>query len=267
MIEIIKSNQLSEDIRRIISEIKHDKLFVLTDQNTYKLCLPLIESISEIGDVGQIVVPADDTNKSLANLSHIWKQLTANEATRHSLLVNLGGGMITDMGGFAAATFKRGIAYINVPTTLLGAVDAAVGGKTGINFEGFKNEIGAFYAAKSTVISSDFFRTLDEQNILSGFAEMLKHALIHSQSHLQELLGFDVKKIDYAWLKDNAFRSVSIKEEIVLQDPYENGIRKALNLGHTVGHAFESFALESQKPVLHGYAVAWGLIAELYLSH
>ncbi len=267
MLQVIKSARLTEDVQKTISGVKHDKLFVLTDENTYNLCLPLIESVTEIEQACKIVIRANDDNKSLENLVQIWKQLTLNGATRHSLLVNLGGGMITDMGGFAAATFKRGISYINIPTTLLGAVDAAVGGKTGINFEGFKNEIGAFYAAESTIISSDFFKTLSEKDILSGFAEMLKHALIHSQTVWEELLRFDVKNIDYDWLKDNAFSSVSIKEQVVGKDPYEHNIRKALNLGHTIGHAFESFALEYRKPVLHGYAIAWGLISELYLSH
>lgn len=138
------SGDLGVDLGIILSRIKHDKLFVLTDQNTAKLCLPLLANIPAIKNAGQIVIPANDTNKTLENLAHIWKFLTENGATRHSLLINLGGGMITDIGGFAAATFKRGIKYINIPTTLLGAVDAAVGGKTGINFEGFKNEIEPF---------------------------------------------------------------------------------------------------------------------------
>ena len=255
------------DLGVILSEIKHDKLFVLTDQHTAKLCFPLLANVAAIKDAGQIVISANDTNKTLENLAHIWKHLTENGATRHSLLINLGGGMITDIGGFAAATFKRGIKYINIPTTLLGAVDAAVGGKTGINFEGFKNEIGAFYPAEYVLISSHFFSTLNREDILSGFAEMLKHALIHSEPEWEKLLLFDAGNVDYDWLTEAVFRSVSIKEQIVEKDPFEHNIRKALNLGHTIGHAFESFALESEKPVLLGYAVAWGLIAELYLSH
>ncbi len=261
------SGDLGVDLGIILSRIKHDKLFVLTDQNTAKLCLPLLANIPAIKNAGQIVIPANDTNKTLENLAHIWKFLTENGATRHSLLINLGGGMITDIGGFAAATFKRGIKYINIPTTLLGAVDAAVGGKTGINFEGFKNEIGAFYPAERVFISSHFFSTLNREDILSGFAEMLKHALIHSETEWEKLLFFDAGNVDYDWLTEAVFRSVSIKEHIVEKDPYEHDIRKALNLGHTIGHAFESFALETEKTVLHGYTVAWGLISELYLSH
>lgn len=264
---VIKSNQLTDDLINILSKIEFDKLFVLTDEHTIKLCLPMLERVDLIAKAGKIVIPANDTNKTLENLSHIWKYLTENGATRHSLMINLGGGMITDIGGFAAATFKRGIKYINIPTTLLGAVDAAVGGKTGINFEGFKNEIGAFYHAEHVIISSYFFSTLSKEDLLSGFAEMLKHALIHDLEEWKQLLDFDTDQIDYEWLNDAVFRSVSIKENIVEQDPYERNIRKALNLGHTVGHAFESFAIENERPVLHGYAIAWGLISELYLSH
>ena len=175
--------------------------------------------------------------------------------------------MITDLGGFAAATFKRGIAYINIPTTLLGAVDASVGGKTGINFEGYKNEIGAFYPSEYVIISAEFLNTLSHKDILSGYAEMIKHALLDSESTWNKTLSFDLTNIDYNVLNDLILESVFIKQRIVEQDPFEKNIRKALNLGHTVGHAFESFALYKETPVPHGYAVAWGLIAELYLSH
>lgn len=267
MMRVIKSNDIAADIERTIGKIRYDKLFVLTDENTEKLCFPLIQHIQSVGEAKRIVIPANDVNKNLEIVSRVWKQLTENGATRHSLLINLGGGMVSDLGGFAAATFKRGISYINIPTTLLGAVDASVGGKTGVNFEGYKNEIGAFYAPVSVVISSVFFRSLDKTAILSGFAEMIKHALLHSQLDWEKLLTFDVDTIDYDVLNEMVFRSVSIKERIVEKDPYEQDIRKALNLGHTVGHAFESFALQTDNPVPHGYAVAWGMIVELYLSH
>lgn len=267
MKQVVKSNDIVADIERIIGKIRHDKLFMLTDEHTDKLCFPLIEKVPCVSEAKKVVIPANDTNKNLENLSRVWKHLTENGATRHSLLINLGGGMVTDLGGFAAATFKRGIKYINIPTTLLGAVDAAVGGKTGVNFGGYKNEIGAFYPSVMVLVSSDFFRTLDKTAILSGFSEMIKHALIHSPVDWGKLLDFDADNIDYDFLNEMVFRSVSIKERIVERDPYEQNIRKALNLGHTVGHAFESFALEKGTPVPHGYAVAWGLIVELYLSH
>lgn len=206
-------------------------------------------------------------HKTLETLASVWMALSTQGATRHSLLINLGGGMVTDLGGFAAATFKRGISYINIPTTLLAMVDASVGGKTGINFNGLKNEIGAFAPANSVLIETEFLRTLDTHNFFSGYAEMLKHGLISNTAHWAELLNFDSSSIDYAALKQLVGQSVQVKEDIVEQDPFEHGIRKALNLGHTVGHAFESMALAENRPVLHGYAVAWGIVCELYLSH
>ena len=186
-------------------------------------------------------------------------------ATRHTLLINIGGGMVTDLGGFAASTFKRGINYINIPTTLLAMVDASVGGKTGINFRGLKNEIGVFNNASSVILHTPFLRTLDSENILSGYAEMLKHGLISNEEMWAELLEFRIEILEFSRLQRMLADSVAVKQRIVTEDPTEKGIRKALNLGHTIGHAFESYALE-HKPVLHGYAVAWGLICELYLS-
>jgi 3-dehydroquinate synthase len=267
MQKIIKSSHLTADVEKTIRNIPYDKLFILTDEHTQELCLPLLRALPQLHDARQIVIPADDTNKTIENLSKVWQQLTANGATRHSLLLNVGGGMVTDLGGFAAATFKRGIKYINIPTTLLGAVDAAVGGKTGVNFEGYKNEIGAFYPSEFVIISSDFFHTLNQRAILSGYAEMIKHALIHSAADLEKLIQFPLEAIDYDKLNEMVFRSVGIKQRVVEKDPYEKEIRKALNLGHTTAHAFESFAIETGNPVPHGYAVAWGLIVELYLSH
>jgi 3-dehydroquinate synthase len=175
--------------------------------------------------------------------------------------------MVTDLGGFAASTFKRGINYINIPTTLLAMVDASVGGKTGINFRGLKNEIGVFNNAATVILSTQFLRTLDRENILSGYAEMLKHGLISNEAMWAELLNFnlDTEQLDLTTLQRMLADSVTVKQRIVTEDPLEHGIRKALNLGHTAGHAFESFAL-SHGPILHGYAVAYGLVCELYLS-
>ncbi len=173
--------------------------------------------------------------------------------------------MVTDLGGFAASTFKRGINYINIPTTLLAMVDASVGGKTGINFRGLKNEIGVFSNASTVILDTQFLKTLDAENICSGYAEMLKHGLISNERMWGELMNFDLEQPNLKPLIRMVADSVAVKERIVTEDPTEKGIRKALNLGHTVGHAFESFAL-TRKPVLHGYAVAWGLVSELYLS-
>src|SRR5690554_93465 len=218
--QVIKCSKLATDVEKTIHSIRHDKLFVLMDEHTHLHCLPLIKEAKGIQEAVKIIIPSGDTNKTLEHLNDVWKQLTENGATRHSLLVNLGGGMVTDLGGFAAATFKRGIAYINIPTTLLGAVDAAVGGKRGINFEGYKNEIGSFYPADYVIISTYFFHTLGHKGILSGYAEMIKHALIHSEADLQEILSFPLNDIDYSRLNELVFRSVGIKREIVEKDPF-----------------------------------------------
>lgn len=173
--------------------------------------------------------------------------------------------MVTDLGGFAASTFKRGINYINIPTTLLAMVDASVGGKTGINFRGLKNEIGVFSNASTVILDTTFLKTLDTKNILSGYAEMLKHGLINDEKMWAELINEELS-VSHSSFKKMLAESVAVKQRIVTEDPTEQGIRKALNLGHTAGHAFESFALSNNAPILHGYAVAYGLICELYLS-
>lgn len=265
--EVILCESLEKSLIYAIERCPHDKLFILTDEHTRRLCLPALVNLPEIKEAVSITIGAEDVHKTLETLASVWTALSNQGATRHSLLINLGGGMVTDLGGFAAATFKRGMAYINLPTTLLAMVDASVGGKTGINFNGLKNEIGAFAPASSVLIETDFLRTLDTANFFSGYAEMLKHGLISRTDHWAELLNFDTAHIDYRVLKQLVGQSVQVKEEIVAQDPYEKGIRKALNLGHTVGHAFESLALAENRPVLHGYAVAWGMVCELYLSH
>ena len=170
-------------------------------------------------DAEQIVIGPEDVHKNLETLAYVWNQLSSRGATRHSLLINLGGGMVTDLGGFAAATFKRGIACINIPTTLLSMIDAAVGGKTGINFNGLKNEIGSFYPADQVMIDSQFLKTLDMPNLLSGYGEMLKHGLISQPSHWSELLTFDFAHIDYALLQKLIGQSVQVKEDIVEKRP------------------------------------------------
>lgn len=265
--EVILCEDLETSLGRAVGNCPHDRLFILTDEHTHLLCLPQLTGLPFLKDAVEIIIGAEDVHKTLETLASVWQVLSEKGATRHSLLINLGGGMVTDLGGFAAATFKRGIAYINVPTTLLAMVDASVGGKTGINFNGLKNEIGAFAPASSVLLETEFLRSLDSHNFFSGYAEMLKHGLISNTAHWAELLAFDTSSIDYAYLKKLVGQSVQVKEDIVEQDPFEHGIRKALNLGHTVGHAFESLALAENRPVLHGYAVAWGIVCELYLSH
>lgn len=263
--KVIISLQLEQSIATAIDECEHDRLFVLVDETTRELCLPLVDSLPCMNGAQVICIGATDQNKTLESLSHVWAELQRGGATRHSLMVNLGGGMVTDLGGFAAATFKRGISFINVPTTLLSMVDASVGGKTGINFGGLKNEVGVFRNANSVILNTVFLKTMDGDNIRSGYAEMLKHGLISNEQMWAELVSFDLDQPDLWQLQRMVADSVKVKEKIVLEDPTEKGIRKALNLGHTVGHAFESLALK-RKPVLHGYAVAYGMVCELYLS-
>ena len=264
--DIILSTNLEESIGQALRKCPHDKLFILTDENTRRECLPVLSGFADLQQAECIAIGATDEHKTPESLMAVWSALSTRGGTRHSLLLNLGGGMITDLGGFAASTFKRGISYINIPTTLLAMVDAAVGGKTGINFNGLKNEVGVFAPASSVLLDTTFLKTLDSENLCSGYAEMLKHGLISTEAHRAELLRFDLNRIDYGQLQELVARSVAIKERVVHEDPYEKGIRKALNLGHTAGHAIESLALAEGRTVLHGYAVAWGLVCELYLS-
>ena len=262
---VIISRHLKTELAKAIAECEHDRIFVLVDETTNKLCWSLVKDYLCLKDAQTIVIGATDRRKNLDTLVHVWESLQQGKATRHSLLINLGGGMVTDLGGFAASTYKRGINFINIPTTLLAMVDASVGGKTGINFGGLKNEIGVFNDAEFVLLDTNWLRTLDKENIRSGYAEMLKHGLIADDTMWAELINFNLAQPNLHQLAFMLDKSVRIKERIVAEDPHEKGIRKALNLGHTFGHAFESWAMKRQ-PVLHGYAVAFGLIAELYLA-
>ncbi len=271
--QVVFTNDICQALADFTQRIAHDRLFILTDTTTQELCmpvlLPFINQYEKEHDghlVCRIAIAATDQSKTVESLAHVWSELSANGATRHSLLINVGGGMVTDLGGFAAATFKRGIKFINVATTLLGAVDAAVGGKTGINLGNLKNEVGAFAPADAVLISTRFFETLDQKNLLSGYAEMLKHGLLSTDKHLADLLAYDIRHWDMATLLPLLEYSVNVKRDVVRQDPFEKGLRKALNLGHTFGHAFETFCMKTGQPVLHGYAVAWGLVCELVMS-
>ncbi|MBQ0057992.1 MAG: 3-dehydroquinate synthase [Bacteroidales bacterium] len=278
--QVLFTNDICQALTELTSQIQHDRLFILFDTETIRLCMPVMVPFMNAYEQAQpgrkihlIIIGSTDAAKNATSLIEIWTALSDNGATRHSLLINVGGGMITDIGGFAAATFKRGIKFVNVATTLLGAVDAAVGGKTGMNLGNLKNEVGAFRSADAVLISTKMFETLDRDNLLSGYAEMLKHGLLSTESHLQELLDFDIQNLNnpdtadaHAKLLPLLEYSVNVKRQVVRKDPYEQGLRKALNLGHTFGHAFESWCLRKERPVLHGYAVAWGLVCELIMS-
>ncbi len=259
MQNLIFTNRPGEAVKRLLADMNPDRTFVVADDHTCGLMT--------VDGATVITIPSGDDNKGLASVETVWRALVGGGATRRSVVVNLGGGMVTDLGGFAAATFKRGVRLINVPTTLLGAVDAAVGGKTGINFMGLKNEIGAFAEADSVVISAAFFGSLPPHELMSGYAEMVKHALIANEADYGHLLAMDPQDATPDEMLEMLRRSVEVKRRIVAEDPREKGLRKALNLGHTAGHAIEELAMERGVPVPHGLAVAHGLLVEMVLAH
>lgn len=266
--KVIISTNLEQHLAEAIGDVRPDRLFILCDETTAQLCLPKVQHFDCLKEARLITIKAGDTYKSLEAIAHVWAELQQGGGTRHSMLINLGGGMVTDLGGFAASTFKRGIHFVNIPTTLLSLVDASVGGKTGINFGGLKNEIGVFNTSDVVVLDTQFLDTLPSEEIRSGYAEMLKHGLINPDTTAMwaELVNFDIMNPDLKELQRMVAESVAIKEHVVEIDPLEHGLRKALNLGHTAGHAFESYAMRQGKPIPHGYAVAYGIICELYLS-
>lgn len=212
-----------------------------------------------------LTIENGENSKSISKVQSIWDFLLTNTITRRGVVICVGGGSITDLGGFAASCYKRGIDYINIPTTLLSMVDAGIGGKTGINYQGLKNCIGTFHSPKETLIYSGWLHTLATYDVLSGFSEMLKHALLSDEIEWNGILQYDLNTLDISALSPLITRSIAIKEQIVRNDPYETGIRKALNFGHTFGHAIEELTYTKQR-ISHGYAVLYGMIAELYLS-
>ena len=272
---ITYTNQVGAALDRALASTCCLRLFVLTDENTHQLVLPHIDS-DALQQATEIIIHAGDEHKTLDALAQVWHALSDDGATRQSVLVNVGGGMVCDLGGFAAATFKRGIRFINIPTTLLSAVDAAVGGKTGINFDGLKNEVGAFAEADEVIISTCFFKSLPPKELRSGYAEVIKHAMLDGHETFGQIIEQAPQQLTLQQLET----SVQVKQRIVAQDPHEQGLRRALNLGHTVGHALESWAFQKSEladasfqgsgiraSMPHGYAVAWGLVAEAVLSH
>lgn len=263
---IVFSRQIDVELRKIVQKYPVGKVFLLTERTASGFCLPLIQAVIDEFSVKTISIGSGEENKNIQSVVEVWDFLSNNRADRKSLLINIGGGMLTDLGGFAASTFKRGLDFVNIPTTLLAQVDASLGGKTGFNFNGLKNEIGVFMEPNTVIINTNFLKTIDRENFLSGYAEMLKHGLIKSREHWEELLAYDMKNVDYEVLQEIIAHSVAVKEWHVLNDLTEQNIRKALNFGHTVGHAFESYAMKTGRPILHGYAVVYGMIAELYLS-
>ncbi|KAF0238935.1 MAG: 3-dehydroquinate [Prolixibacteraceae bacterium] len=264
--KIIYSRNPKEELLYWVGKYNAGKVFLATEDTVNKLWIPTFSDFFKANGIKKVVIPSGENNKKIESVAKIWEFLSENGGSRKSLLINIGGGMLTDLAGFAASTFKRGIDFLNVPTTLLSQVDASVGGKTGINFGGFKNEIGTFKEPVAVIINTGFLKTIDSENFISGFAEMIKHGLIYSPEHLSELEKYDLGNVDYGLLQKIIRHSVEVKEHFVASDPTEKNIRKALNFGHTIGHAFESYAWGQNRPIKHGYAVAYGMIAELYLS-
>ena len=236
------------------------QVFVLTDANVASY-YPTI-----VGEFPHYIVQAGDSHKSLHSVEMVWQFLLENGATRDALLLNVGGGMITDLGGFVAATYMRGIRCVNIPTSLLAMVDASTGGKTGINILGVKNLVGTFTMPLATLVDHSFLDTLPAEELLSGYAEMLKHGLIADPTHFNALLALELQMPYSELLAPLLADSIQIKQRIVASDFQEKGVRKALNFGHTIGHAIEETYAEQRRAVAHGYCVLWGMVAELYLS-
>lgn len=251
-------------LKEILDQNKYSKVFVFADTNTAEHCLPVFRSLlDDLEDFDIIETDPGEENKNIDFCIGIWKTLLDFGADRKCLMINLGGGVITDMGGFVASTYKRGIDFINIPTTLLSQVDASVGGKTGIDIDNVKNMVGTFSLPQAVFIENIFLTTLSKRELLSGFAEMIKHGLIADSEYYERL-----KTSNYqALAPQEIYRSIEIKNQVVTEDPLEKGLRKILNFGHTIGHAVESYALSnSKKPLTHGEAIAIGMICEAYLS-
>ncbi len=247
-------------------------IFILVDENTEKFCLPfLLKNADTLRDSNVLVTKAGEKHKNIETAQELWKSMMSLGADRHSLLINLGGGTISDLGGFVASVFKRGITFINIPTTLMAQADAAIGGKTGINLREYKNQVGSFYLPAAVFIFPEFLETQDTDQLLSGFAEIIKHGLIKGGILWQQICSLDLRKAgnnkELAHILGRfSLKAASLKSEIVNKDYKEKKERKALNLGHTIGHAFESFALKDERELLHGHAVSLGLLCESYLS-
>ncbi|MEO0059936.1 MAG: hypothetical protein RLZZ312_1583 [Bacteroidota bacterium] len=254
-------------ISKLLIENRYSKIFILVDCNSHEYCLQyFLENLATEILIEIIEIEDGEENKNIQTCVEIWKALTELGADRKSVLISLGGGVVTDIGGFVASTYKRGIDFIHVPTTLLAMVDASIGGKNGVDLDHLKNQIGIIRNPKTILIDSFFLKTLPENQLKSGMAEMLKHGLIFDETYWDKF--YDLKNLDFQTLDTLIYESIVIKNTIVTQDPTENGIRKALNFGHTLGHAIESYFLESETKtkLLHGEAIAVGMILESFLS-
>ncbi len=253
---------ITDSLPNFLAQKSYSKIIVLTDKNTHKYCYPAIKSLLPKHEI--VIISSGEKHKILLTCEQIWRKMTSAQLDRHSLMINLGGGVIGDMGGFCAATYKRGIDFIQIPTTLLSQVDASVGGKLGIDFEGLKNHLGVFTLPNAVLIDSEFLKTLPQSELRSGFAEIIKHCLIQDAEKWNQIRFRDLLEQDF---NDLITHSVKIKENVVKQDPTEKGLRKILNFGHTLGHAIETHFLDKGKNhLLHGEAIAAGMICESFIS-
>ncbi len=249
----------------MLSQKNYSKIYVIVDENTKKHCLPKIKSELKGHVYDLIEIPSGEKHKTLSTCEKIWEQMLDQNADRKSLVINLGGGVIGDMGGYAASCYMRGVDFIQIPTTLLSQVDASVGGKLGVDFKSFKNLVGVFNSPQAVIIESGFLKTLSAAELRSGFAEVIKHALIKDESLWIDLQGQTPASIK-KWA-EIIHRNVCIKKEVVEDDPFEGGLRKILNFGHTIGHAIETLLLDTDDHLLHGEAIAVGMICESFLSY
>lgn len=257
--------EFNGQLQKMLQDRNYSRLIILVDQNTRRYCWPLLEPVVSEWEHTLIEIQPGEQHKHLQSCQLIWQQMMEKRADRRSLTINLGGGVIGDMGGFCAATFKRGMDFIQMPTTLLSQVDASIGGKLGIDFMQVKNSIGVFRNPQAVFIDPRFLKTLPAREVRSGFAEIIKHSLIADREQWEQLRQIsDLETVDWPSL---IVPSLRIKQQIVEEDPFEHGIRKALNFGHTIGHAVEGYALETDEPLLHGEAIAVGMIAEAHLSY
>ncbi|MDC3260563.1 3-dehydroquinate synthase [Winogradskyella sp.] len=256
------------ELNTYIKQRNPSKIFILVDTNTHDLCLPQFMANLESGEISTEVmeIPEGEDHKTIDICMGVWEAMSQYNADRQSLLINLGGGVVTDLGGFVASTYMRGIDYINVPTSLLAMVDASVGGKTGVDLGALKNQVGVISEGAMVLIDVSFLGTLPQNQMISGFAEMLKHGLITDKKYWTTLTN--LQDLDISDLDQLIYDSVIIKNNVVAKDPTEKGLRKTLNFGHTLGHAIESYFLEndSKTTLLHGEAIAIGMILEAYLS-
>jgi len=260
------NDQAFKAMNNYLASKAYSKLFVVVDENTKAHCLPIFKKqLVDAISFDLIEIKSGEVNKNIDTCNDVWLALSEMDADRKSLLINLGGGVVTDLGGFVASTYKRGIDFINVPTTLLSMVDASVGGKTGVDLGPLKNQIGVINQPEMVLVASIFLETLEDRQMQSGFAEMLKHGLIQNEAYWLELKALK----NLCVIDDHIFKSVSIKNSVVIEDPTEQHLRKILNYGHTLGHAIESYFLENEakETLLHGEAIAIGMILEAYLSH